>query len=220
VRSSRASRIAALLSVSIAFVAASTVSAHRRDEYLQAARIGIEPDRINLELSLTAGIAIAQDVVGAIDQDHDGAFSAEEQQAYARRVLTGLTLRLDEGPPARLDVAASTFADPAAVLLGEGTIAIQADVVLSPLSPGQHHLYFHNRNDGPHLAFLANALVPESHHVQIAAQRRNQDQRDLTIDFTVGEPRIEPRTRWRWIGLAGGLVLVTLLIGRARLKRA
>ena len=49
-------------------VAVIDVSAHRRDELLQAARIGIAADRIELELSLTPCIAVADDVIGAIDR--------------------------------------------------------------------------------------------------------------------------------------------------------
>jgi hypothetical protein len=38
---------------------ASTASAHRRDEYLQAARIAVGPDRVRIELDLTPGMAVA-----------------------------------------------------------------------------------------------------------------------------------------------------------------
>ena len=42
----------------------SWTSAHRRDEYLQAACLAIDPDRVELALDLTAGIAVAEVVDG------------------------------------------------------------------------------------------------------------------------------------------------------------
>ena len=69
--------------MSVAFI--ESVSAHRRDEYLHAVRIAVEPDRVHFEMSLTPGIAIADAIIREIDQDDDGALSSGEQQAYARR---------------------------------------------------------------------------------------------------------------------------------------
>ena len=65
-----------VLAPMIFVVGATDLSAHRRDELLQAARIGIAADRVELELSLTPGIAVADDVIGTIDRDRDGVFSA------------------------------------------------------------------------------------------------------------------------------------------------
>ncbi len=45
----------------IVVIGTTSLSAHRRDELLQAARIGIGADRIELELSLTPGMAIADE---------------------------------------------------------------------------------------------------------------------------------------------------------------
>ena len=197
------------------------MSAHRRDEYLQAVRIGIEPDRVHLELSLTAGIAVAEAVIREIDLDHDGALSAAEQQAYARRVLGAMTLQLDQAGPLRLDVAASRFPDPTSIRLGDGPIAIQSDIVIPPLTDGRHRLFLKNRNAAPHVAFLANALAPASDRIAVTAQRRSVDQGELTIEFDVGaHPAATAGPPWRWIGIAGGLVVVSLLIGRTRIRRA
>jgi len=37
-----------------------TATAHRLDEYLQATRVSIDVDRVDLEIDLTAGTAIAK----------------------------------------------------------------------------------------------------------------------------------------------------------------
>ena len=46
------------LALTIAAGAATHLSAHRLDEYLQAARLGIDPDRVELQLDLTPGAAV------------------------------------------------------------------------------------------------------------------------------------------------------------------
>ena len=53
-RSSRAGNGAAsAIALMTAVIVGTALSAHRRDEYLQAARIAIEPGRVELELALT-----------------------------------------------------------------------------------------------------------------------------------------------------------------------
>jgi hypothetical protein len=55
--SPRNSWLAALVLV---VAAGGAASAHRMAEYLRAARLGIEPDRVAIELDLTPGIAVAE----------------------------------------------------------------------------------------------------------------------------------------------------------------
>ncbi len=76
-RSLRAGRSTALALALTAAVAISTAaSAHRRDEYLQAARLAVEPGRVELELDLTPGIAVSAATIADIDRDRDGVLSA------------------------------------------------------------------------------------------------------------------------------------------------
>ena len=60
----------------MAIVGGAEVSAHRRDEYLQAARLAIDPGRVQLELDLTPGIALADAIIADIDRNRDGSLSA------------------------------------------------------------------------------------------------------------------------------------------------
>ena len=54
-------------------VAASTdMGAHRKDEYLQAARIALDAEGAHISLDLTAGIAVADIVLTEIDRDRTG----------------------------------------------------------------------------------------------------------------------------------------------------
>jgi hypothetical protein len=81
VRSSRrSSRAACVLALTTAIVAVAEVSAHRRDEYLQAARLAIDPGGVQLELDLTPGIALAEAIIADIDRNRDGALSQDEQR--------------------------------------------------------------------------------------------------------------------------------------------
>ena len=138
-----------LLAAAISVAFAEGVSAHRRDEYLQAARIAVAADRVRLELNLTPGIAVADVIIGEMDQDDDGVLSPNEQQAYVRHVLGATTLAVDDDRhPLPLDVVAS-FPDINAIRNGDGTIAIQSDIAVPLLAAGPHRLFFHNRNAAP-----------------------------------------------------------------------
>src|SRR5215472_19264685 len=96
-RSSR-NRAVATLVMAVAIAGGAPVSAHRLDEYLQAACVTIDPDRVQVELDLTPGVAVAEKVWSAIDLDRDGRISAAEAQAYSERVLADLSLDLDGTP--------------------------------------------------------------------------------------------------------------------------
>jgi len=208
-----------IVAMSVAFI--ESVSAHRRDEYLHAVRIAVEPDRVHFEMSLTPGIAIADAIIREIDQDDDGALSSSEQQAYARRVLGATTLDVDDGTySVWLEVVTWTFPDINAMRNGDGTIFIQSNVAVPLLDAGPHRLFFHNRNaTSEHRVYLANALMPENDRVAVTGQRRNQDQSELTIDFVVRGTTAASSRRWVWINLGAGLVLFTPLVRRARLRR-
>src|SRR5262245_660547 len=110
----------------IALLATADLSAHRRDEYLQAARLAIAPARVELQLDLTPGIAVADAVIAEIDRNGDGVWSAEERQAYVERVVGGIGLDVD-GQALHAQVTSATFPDAGADAFrrGEGTIQLQ-----------------------------------------------------------------------------------------------
>ena len=216
VRSSRASRRTLLaLLAAVAVVGGTRVSAHRLDELLQAARIAIEPDRVALEVSLTPGTAVADDLVREIDADGNGVFSAAETQAFADRALSSLVLQLDEGPRLKMAMAGSSVSDAAAMRTGDGVIAISAAARLSPLPAGSHRLLFRNEHAPGNSVYLANALVPESDRVAVTRQNRDGDQRELIIDFAIDKAPASFTSRWVWVGLAGTLLALVLLSRRS-----
>ena len=197
------------LALTTAVVAGIGVSAHRRDEYLQAARLAVEPGRVDLELDLTPGIAVAEAAIAAIDRDRDGVLSADEKRAYAGRAFDAVALELD-GRPLHVESVSATFPGLADLRHGEGTIRLQAAVVLPQQADGDHHLSFRNRDQRDGSVYLANALVPKSERVTITAQRRDPAQRELTIDYGLRGGPATSLPAW----LLGGLVAATVVAAR------
>jgi hypothetical protein len=103
---------------------------------------------------------------------------------------------------------ACTFPASDAFRGGDGMIRLRASAGLPRLSSGAHQLFFRNTYRPDVSVYLANALVPESDWIAIKGQRRDGDQRDLTIDFVV---RTETATSLR-VWLLGGLASAALLM--------
>jgi hypothetical protein len=214
VRSSRASKRTALLVAAMVAALTAAISAHRLDEYLQAARIALEPNGVQLELSLTPGIAVADSVVREIDSDGNGVLSPGEQRSYAQRMLSAIALRIDDTAPLHLDLVASNFPSVAAMRGGDTAITIRSRVVVPFLAAGSHRVFFRNPYVSASSVYLANALVPESDQVAVTGQERDGDQRELTIDFVVRDTAAASSRRWVWIGLVGALVLAVPIVRR------
>jgi hypothetical protein len=205
------------LLATIGVASGAPASAHRLDEFLQAARIGVERDRVQLEMDLTPGIVVADGVIRDIDADRNGMLSQDEQLAYADRVLSALTLRIDDSPLLRMQTAASSFPDVAALQTGDAVIIIRAEADVAHLPRGPHRLVFHNANAADRSVYLANALVSEDVDVAVTAQQRASDQSELTIEFVVRDA--SARRRWAWLGLGCVCLLTVSLTRRIRWKR-
>jgi hypothetical protein len=173
-----------VLALTMTVVAGTEVSAHRSEDYLQATRIGLEPDRVLITLDLTPGIAVAESVIAALDHDGDGALSTDEQRGYAGQVLSALKVVIDE-QPLRPRVVSWSFPELSAFQRGEGTIRLKIQAALPRMSAGSHRLLFRNAHMAGHSAYLANALVPESARLAVTAQRRDSGQSELTIEYTL-----------------------------------
>jgi hypothetical protein len=202
-----------------ALAGAADVSAHRRDEYLQAARIGIDPGAVQLELNLTPGIELADAIVTDIDRNRDGSLSQDEQRTYGSLVLGALTLELD-GTPVRAQLTAVRFPDVETMKRGEGSIRMQLAATLPRLSAGPHQLLFRNRHRPDRSVYLANALVPATADVSVTAQRRDPDQTELTIDYLLRAAPPRPAPAWLLGSLAVAVVLSGLLIRPLRSLRS
>jgi len=108
------------------------VSAHRRDEYLQAALLAIEPGRVQIQLDLTAGISVADAVLSQIDTDRTGTVSSAETLAYGNSVLNEVSLEAD-GEPLHLELRNQYVPAIESVRKGEGAVRLE----LSARMPSQ-----------------------------------------------------------------------------------
>ena len=161
--------------------------AHRLDEYLQAARLGIASERITLRLDLTPGVEVVPQVLPLLHPDKEGRTSPRHAQGYARRVLRDLSLELDGKrlTPKLVDIAVPAQADMEA---GEGTIRLSAAAGIARLAPGVHELVFRNDHLPKISVYLANALVPEDRAIHITRQSRDELQKQERIGFEMEAP--------------------------------
>ena len=188
-------------------LAGTDVSAHRSEDYLQAARIGLDPDGVSITLDLTPGIAVSDSFITALDQDGNGSLSRDEQRRYATQVLTALELTIDERP-LQPRLASWSFSELAAFRRGEGRVQLAIRATLPVMPAGAHRLFFKNAHQAGHSAYLANALVPESVRVTVAAQRRDSDQSELTIEYAMRDESTGIERAWVLGGLAAAALLV------------
>jgi hypothetical protein len=181
-----------VLALTMTVVAGPDVSAHRSEDYLQAARIDLQPDRVLITLDLTPGIAVAESFMAAVDHDRDGSLSTEEQIRYARQMVRALEIEID-GRLLQPRIISWSFPDPSAFRQGEGTLRLKVQAAFPRVSAGSHQFLLRNAHLAGHSAYLANALVPDSARVTVTTQRRNTDQSKLTIEYTVhAEARFVP----------------------------
>jgi hypothetical protein len=175
-------RTAAVLMTCLVTVSAA-LSAHRLDEYLQAARLDLQRHSVRLTLELTPGAAVADTVIRAIDQDGDQQLSSDEQEAHAAAVVGALTLTLDGATlPMRLE--SFSFAERTALRRGEGTIRLVVSA-RHAADLGAHQVQFSNAHAPGQSVYLANVLVPQDGLTTVQTQRRSPDQRELTVGYAV-----------------------------------
>jgi hypothetical protein len=217
VRSLRSNSGATLaLALTAVVLTTTAVPAHRLDECLQAARIAVEEDRVEIELGLTPGVAVADAIIGDIDGDRNGSLSGDEQRAYVGRVLDAVQLRVDGQ---LLPVAAmnASFPELAEFRRGDGTIRITLAVTIAQ-TPGSHRVFFRNDYRRDASVYLANALVPDSHRIDVTAQHRDGDQRELTIEYVV-RPANAASVPWWLLGSMMGFTVGATFLGRTRLRQ-
>ena len=161
----------------------SAVFAHRDDQYLQATLVTIEPSSVRLQINLTPGVAVAEQVIALIDRDGDGAISTNEAAAYAESLKRDLLLRVD-GRKLELKLTASEFVAPEELRTGSGIIQIEFSATPGPLAAGAHKLTLENRHLTTMSVYLINAARPRGGSIQITRQKRNDNQSTGEIAFT------------------------------------
>jgi hypothetical protein len=175
-------------------------SAHRLDEYLQAARLSLARDRITLEVDMTPGMNVAQAIAALVDGNGDGVISQSEAGAYGESVLKELVLELNaRAVPLTLTRVEIPSRDE--LNDGMGTIQLRATGRVH-VAAGRHELHFRNNHQPAGSVYLANALLPEDAGVAVLAQARDPRQQSIRIDYEVEPP---------WAKVLWVVVAVTLL---------
>jgi hypothetical protein len=165
-------------------VALPAASAHRTDEYLQATRLSIDVDRVDLEMDLTPGIAMASEVFSWIDTNGDRVISNAEGEAYAQQVLRSVTLSVD-GKSVPITLVEARYPQFSDMSLGVGIIRLRATAKVPAARTGRHRVSFLNTHRPQSSVYLVNALVPENPRIHLADQQRDHAQHGLTLDYTI-----------------------------------
>jgi hypothetical protein len=160
------------------------MSGHRLDEYLQATRIAVRSDAVELDIDLTAGVGIAPDVWAMVDADRNRRISAAEGRNYAQRVLRAVTLQVDERPRA-LTLVSSRYPTFREINSGSGTIHLEARATLPRANAGTHRLLYRNTHRPGMSVYLVNALVPAEKTISIVSQKRDPRQTEMRMSYDV-----------------------------------
>ena len=163
---------------------ASDAMAHRFDEYLQATRVSVATNRIDLSIDLTPGVEVADQVLAVIDRDRDGRLSDDERAAYTQSALKDLRVGLDERSLI-LHLVDASFPALHEVKRGLGVIRIKASAPVGPLAAGQHTLSLTNAHLPAISVYLVNALVPRDRAITITRQTRDELQKGYRLEFGV-----------------------------------
>lgn len=182
------------LSLLIALIVPRSASyAHQLDEYVQATLVQIDPSAIRLQINLTPGVEVADEVLDLVDHDRDGVISQKEAVAYAEMLKRDLAVRLD-GSDVELSVTESNIVEPSELRTGWGII--QTEFLLAPaaLTAGAHTLVFENRHLGSLSVYSFNAARPRSDSIQIIRQTRSDNQGAGEIEFAYDAPASPSKT--------------------------
>jgi len=195
---------ATVAALTIALLWPAGASAHRLDEYLQAARVSLERTSVLVELDLTPGASVASTIVPLVDRDADGVISPAEIEAYGRSVLANLSVSLD-GQAAALELTRIDAPSIAEMRDGMGTIRLRAAGRVDADS-GTRTLVVENRHLPAASVYMINALLPDDRAIRVVSQVRDPQQSSARIEYQIGPGGIEEGA-WLSIGALGLLAL-------------
>ena len=130
-----------LAAIVFALVMPAEPSAHRLDEYLQAARLSLARDRIALEVDLTPGVSIASAIVRCSIAMATTRSRRSRRGRTGRRVLGDLVLELD-GRPVALTLTRVEAPSIDEMRDGSGTIQVRAAGTVDAVAAGRRRLRF------------------------------------------------------------------------------
>ena len=164
------------------------LSAHRLDEYLLATLVTIEPALLRLQINLTPGVAVAEEVLALVDGDRDGVVSTTEVTAYGEKLKRELIVKLDDRA-VELKLAKSNLPPVTEVRAGTGVIQVEFVATIGPLSTGTHRMTLENRHAPRIGVYLFNAAQSRFKSIDIQRQKRNKTQSIGEIEFSYDAER-------------------------------
>jgi hypothetical protein len=204
-----------IVTTAVLMLAAMPAWGHRLDEYLQASIVTIAKNRVEVEMTLTPGVAVYRALITTIDTNADGVVSEAEEHAYADAVLRDLSWSIDGH---RLSPRWTSIRFPSTDEMKEGQGEIQIDV-RADLPPGgrTRALTFENHHQPRISIYQVNSLVPADPHLRIAAQDRNYSQSHYRLDYEQTDVSTG-RPSFAWLGLILIAPLALLLRQRAQTR--
>jgi polyphosphate kinase len=167
-------------------------AAHRLDEYLQAMLVVIEPSSIQLQINLTPGVEVADQVLARIDRDDDRVISKDEAGAYAELLKRDLSVRLD-GHNVGLELTGYECPKPSELRSGLQIIQVEFTAICD-FDAGPHKLIVENSHVPTASVYLFNAAKSKSGAVQVISQNRNNDQSVGEIECILTPPSDTSKT--------------------------
>jgi hypothetical protein len=201
-----------LPAAAIILLAGMPALAHRLDEYLQGALIGIEKGRVQAQITLTPGVAVLPLVLAEIDADGDGAISKTEGRAYAERVLRDLSITSDGR---RVTPRLVSVQFPAIDQMKEGTGEIQLDFDADlPRGGRSRTLIFENHHQSRIAAYQVNCLVPRDPQIRVVSQKRDYLQSHYELAYVDGGGRSDALSFASWSGAVALFLLARFALVR------
>ena len=194
----------------ILLLTATPACAHRLDEYLQATLVSVENARVEAQITLTPGVAVYPIVIADIHTNANEAISADEQRAYAGRVLRDLSLMID-GRPLAPRLLSWQFPTIEEMKEGVGEIRIEFSADL-PFGGANRKLTFENHHQNRIAAYQVNCLVPRDPDIRIAAQKRNYSQSRYQLEYVQAGVPANSLLLASWTGDGGWLVTLVFLL--------
>lgn len=153
--------------------------AHNVDQYLQSTQLAIHAHRIDGTMQLIPGDGVVDRILPTIDTDGDRVLSQAEGEAYARRALGDVSLRVNGAPlqPELTSVKLPTFAEMEDGLAGM-TLTYRAQ------APAAGSLLFENRHRPDLSIYVVTTTLPEG--VEAAAQESDETQATLRLTYRPG----------------------------------
>ncbi len=161
----------------------SPLHAHRASGLLQSALVDVQPEQVEVQISLLLGQDIAARFAELLDTDHNGFFAENERTAWSEAFVHAQSIRLDgETLPLVLTrMQASPIAEMTSANQGHAEVRVIFAAKIAPLSVGSHRVEHENRYEPIPSTYQADGIVPKAPGIRIVSHRR--DEREQTISL-------------------------------------